>query len=204
MFLLLNMGYITRIYEALLNRKDKICSKSEIVEIINEYEKEFKCSLNIDNTVKYLSRHEYIKRIFHGYYYINSVDERKRGYRNYEDKELLFIVLNKFKIKWYLGLNSALYLEGKLWQVPRTVHILNNKFSGTKKVLSLKVRFFKIKEKLIFSIKKAKTTNKIKFFCSTKAKTYLDMVYLRISNHLIKNKQTMKYLKFYPKWVGKK
>ena len=198
------MVHIKRIYEALLNRREKVCLKSEIVQIINEYKKKFKCPLNIDNTVKYLSRHEYIKRIFNSYYYINSVDERKRGYRLYEDKELLFIILNKLKIKWYLGLRSALYIEGKSWQVPRTIHILNNKFSGTKKILSLKVIFFKIKEKLIFNIKKAVTTNKIPYFYSATAKTYLDLVYLRISDNLIKDNQTEKYIRYYPKWVGKK
>jgi predicted transcriptional regulator of viral defense system len=193
------MKQINRIYEALLNRREKVCHKSEIVDIIQEYKRKFKSKINITNTFKYLNRHNYLRRIFQGYYYINSVDERKRGYCSYKDKELLFIVLNKLKIKWYVGLNSALYLAGKFWQVPSVLHILNNKFSGIKKILSLKVKFYKIKEELVFGLKKA-----VNYSYSIPPKTYLDMVYLRISDKLIKSGQTKKYLKHYPKWVGKK
>lgn len=198
------MNYVSRIYEALLNRKEKVCHKSEIEEIIKEYKRVFKSPLSITNIIKYLSRHKYIKRIFQKYYYLNSIDERKRGFCLYEDKELLFIVLNKLGIKWYVGLNSALYLNGKSWQVPRRLHILNSKFSGAKNILSLKVDFSKIKESLFFGLKKAKTTNGVRYYYSTLAKTSLDMVYLKKSNKLIKNKQTKKYLKFYPEWLGKK
>ena len=81
---------ITRIYEAILNRVNKICDKSEIVLIIKEYNKKFNSKVNIGGAIKYLSRHDYIKRIFLSFYYINSLDERKRGYCKYEDKELLF------------------------------------------------------------------------------------------------------------------
>ena len=198
------MSHNAKVYEGLLNRKSKVCHKPEIIEIIKEYKKEFKCALKTGDAVKYLSRHKYIKRIFSSYYYVNSVDERKRGYCNYEDKELLFIVLQKLRIKWYLGLNSALYATGKVWQVPRTLHILNNRFSGKKNVLSLKIRFVRIKDKLIFGIKKARTENKAEYFYSMPAKTYLDMVYLRVSDKLMRNNQTTKYLQYYPKWVGKK
>jgi hypothetical protein len=194
-----------KIYEALLNRKGKVCRKQEIVEIAEEYKQKFKSPINISNTVKYLNRHKYAKRIFQSFYYINSADERKRGYCFYEDKEMLFIVLNKLGIKWYVGLGSALYLAGKSWQVPRVLHILNNKFSGEKKILSLKVRFFNVRMSLFsFGLKKSKTANKIEYYYSDAAKTSLDLLYLRKSDKLIKNKQTKKYLKFYPKWLGEK
>ena len=198
------MKHINRIYEALLNRKEKVCHKSEIVDIIKEYKKKFKSTLSITNTVKYLSRHNYIKRVFRSYYYLNSVDERKRGYCFYEDKELLFIVLNKLQMRWYVGLNSALYLAGKTWQVPRTLHILNNQLSGERKILELNVKFFKIKDLLFVGLKKQKTTHNIPYSYSTLPKTSLDMVYLRESDELRKGKQIKKYLKYYPKWLGKK
>jgi len=190
------MGDINKIYEALLNRKGKVCNKEEITEMIKEYKTKFKCKLDIENTIKYLSRHKYIKRIFQSYYYVNSMEERKRDYCECEDKDLLFIVLNKLNIKWYVGLGSALYLNKKIWQVPRVLHILNNKFSGVKKILSLKVRFFKIKDTLFFGLKKNKG-----YLYSDVSKSYLDMVYLKKIK--IKNKKK-EYLRYYPKWVGKK
>jgi len=195
---------ITKIYEALLNRVEKVCEKSKIVEIIKEFNKKFKTKVEINNAIKYLSRHNYIRRIFLGFYYINSVDERKRRYCKFEDRELLFLVLNKLNIKWHLGLSSALYESGKSWQVPIVISIINNKFSGKRKILGLKVRFYKIKERLIFALKSAKTKNNVKYFYSFPSKTHIDRVYLKISDKLIEDKDTKKYLKFFPQWVEKK
>ena len=197
------MGSIKKVYEALINRKGKVCHKSEIIKIIEEYKKKFKSHLNTGNTLKYLVRHNYLKRIFKKYYYINSYDERG-GYLKYEDKEIVFIVLNKLNIKWYVGLSSALYSSRKIWQVPTTLHIINNKLSGIKRILGLKIRFLKIKENLIFGIKKSHTTNNIPYYCSLPSKTYIDMVYFRMNDKLVKDKDTKKYLRYYPKWVGNK
>ena len=196
------MSKILTIYEALLNRKEKICHKSNIVEILKEYNKSIG-KINSDNAVKYLSRHKYIKRIILNYYYINSLDEKERNFCKYEDRELLFIVLNKLKIKWYFGLNSALYLLGKTWQTPNTITIINNKISGRRTVLGLRVRFIKIKESLIFGLKKGKTKNNIPYAYSNIAKTYLDLSYLRETDKLVSEKETKNYLKKYPKWLSK-
>ncbi len=198
------MSQINIIYEALLNRKERVCHRSELLGQIQEYKRRFKSKIHLPNTIKYLSRHKYLKRIFLGYYYINSVDERKRAYSLYEDKELLFIVLNKLGIRWYLGLNSALYLTGKIWQIPTVLHILNNRFSGERRILGRRVKFFKIKETLFFGLIRFRTRNKIEFYGSNPAKTFLDLVYLKKSDKLSKGKQVKSYLKHYPKWVGRK
>ena len=195
---------ITRIYEAILNRVNKICDKSEIELIIKEYNKKFNSQVDIERAIKYLSRHNYIKRIFLSFYYINSLDERKRGYRKYEDKELLFLVLNKLNLKWYLGLSSALYESGETWQIPLVISIINNKFSGKRKIMGFKVRFYKIKEKLIIGTKKNITKNNVEYTYSTLAKTYIDLVYFRISDKLTREKDTEKYLKYFPKWIEKR
>ena len=195
---------ITRIYEALLNRVNKVCDKIEIALIIKEYNKKFNSKVNIERAIRYFSRHHYIKRIFLSFYYINSLDERKRGYCKYEDKELLFLVLNKLHIKWYLGLSSALYEFGKSWQVPIVISIINDKFSGRRKILGINVRFYKVKEKLMFGVHKTKTKNGIDYTYSTLAKAYIDLVYFRISDKLIREKDTEKYLRHFPKWVEKK
>ena len=195
---------ITKIYEALLNRVEKICNKDEIVKIINEFNKRFKTKIEIKNAIKYLSRHGYIKRIFLSFYYINSIDEKKRKYCKFEDKDILFSVLNKLGVKWYLGLSSALYESGKIWQIPIVINIINNKFSGKRKILGFYIRFFKIKNKLIFALRLKKTKNNTNYYYSIPAKTYLDMVYFRINDKLIKDNDIKKYIKKFPKWIERK
>ena len=195
---------ISKIYEAILNRAEKVIKKEEIEKIICEFNKSFKENLNSESAVKYLSRHNYIKRIFLSFYYVNSIDERKRKYYKFEDKELLFSVLNKLNIKWYLGLSSALHESGKTWQAPVIINIINNKFSGKRKILNLNIRFYKVKDNLIFALKSGKTKNNIEYFYSEPSKTYIDIVYLRINNKLVNDKNTKKYLKRFPGWVEKK
>jgi len=185
----------------LLNR-GKIFSKLEITKIINDYNKMSKECIN--DLIKYLSRQGYIKRIFAGIYYINSFDERERGFSNFEDKELVFMALNKLSVKWYVGLSSALYLKGKTWQTPNQLSIVNIRFSGVKKVNGLKIKFYKIKEDLIFGLKRAKTGNNVDYFYSDPAKTYIDKVYFGETKRLIRVKNTINYLERYPKWVGKR
>ncbi len=197
-----NMSHINKIYEALLNRKEKVCSKSEILAIIDEYNHTFG-KINLNNALKYLSRHHYIKRIILQYYYINSLDEKKRHFCKYEDKELLFLVLHKLKVKWYIGLHYALYLLGKRWQGQNTLTIINNKLRGNKSVFGLKVRFLKVKWQFMIGINKDETKNNVTYFYSNLAKTYLDLVYFKESQKLIRTKNTSKYLKIYPKWLQK-
>lgn len=196
------MNIKNNLYEALLNR-EKILSKTEINKIIKEYEKKFSSKKSKD-LLKYLSRQNYIRRIFSSFYYINNFDEKNRKFAELEDKEILFIVLNKLNIKWYVGLRYSLYIQGKTWQTPNQISIINTKFSGIKKIFGLKVRFFKTKEKFIFGLKTTKTKHNIKYLYSNPAKTYIDMVYFRETNKLIRVKNTQDYLKRYSKWVGKK
>ena len=196
------MKMINTLYEALLNR-GTIFKKNEILKLLEEYKK-LKLKISNKNIIEYLSKHNYIKRIFLGYYYINSYDEKKRSFCNYSDKELIFSVLNKEKIKWYLGLNTAIYEQGKTWQTPNMINIINTKLSGKKTISGLKVKFIKTKENLIFGLKELKTENNISYFYSDPAKTYLDKVYFKESKQLVKVKNTQEYLKRYPKWVGKK
>ena len=196
------MNIKNNLYEALINR-GKILSKTEINKIIKEYETKFKDKKRVD-LLKYLSRQRYIRKIFSGFYYINTFDERNRKFSELEDKEVLFLVLKKLKIKWYVGLGYALYLQGKKWQTPNQISIINIKFSGIKRIFGLKVKFFKTKENFIFGLKTAKTNHNIEYSYSDPAKTYIDRVYFRETDNLIKVKNTQEYLKRYPKWVGKK
>lgn len=188
--------------EALLNR-GKIQSKAEIVRLMKDYEEKFGIKSRKD-MLKYLSRQNYIRRILAGFYYINSFDERQRGFCEFEDREVLFMALNKMKLKWYVGLGYSIYLQGKKWQTPNQISIVNTKFSGVKSIFGLKVRFYKTKESLFFGLKEMKTKKGIPFLYSDPAKTNIDRVYFGETNDLIRVKNTQEYLKRYPKWVGKK
>ena len=195
------MGKLKSVYSALLNRGEKIMKRKEIVKLIEDYNKIEKIS--IANALWYLSRQRYIKRIFLDYYYINSIEEREQKFYRYLDKELLFLVLNKLDIKWYLGLTSARYSGGEIWQTPNMLIIINNKFSGNRSIMGFKTRFIKLKESLIFALVKGKTDKGIEYYYSNKEKTGLDEVYLSKKGRVAKDKKTKIYLKKYPKWLQK-
>ena len=197
------MGKLKTIYLAILNRNEKIIKKEKIVGIIKEYNKKFG-KVSIYNSLWYLSRYNYIKRIFLDYYYINSLEEKGLGTCKYEDKELLFEILNKEKVKWYLGLTSAKYYLGEIWQFPTRMTIVNNRFSGKRKIKDAAVKFIKIKEKLIFALISKKTKNKIKFYYSDIQKTNLDFLYIRQINEIPIDKKTREYAERFPKWLFKK
>lgn len=197
------MGKLKTIYLAILNRNEKIIKKEKIVGIIKEYNKKFG-KVSIYNSLWYLSRYNYIKRIFLDYYYINSLEEKGLGTCKYEDKELLFEILNKEKVKWYLGLTSAKYYLGEIWQFPTRMTIVNNRFSGKRKIEDATVKFIKIKEKLIFALISKKTKNKIKFYYSDIQKTNLDFLYIRQINEIPIDKKTREYAERFPKWLFKK
>jgi len=195
------MGKLKSVYFALLNRGEKIMKNKEIVKLAEDYNKIEKIS--IADAIWYLSRQRYIKRIFLDYYYINSIEERERKFCKYLDKELLFLVLNKINLKWYLGLTSARYSSGEIWQTPNLIIIINNKFSGNRIIMGFKTRFIKLKKNLIFALIKGKTDKGIEYYYSDKEKTELDEVYLSRKGKVIKDKKTRNYLKRYPKWLQK-
>ncbi len=196
------MGKLKSIYSALLNRGEKIMKRKEIVKLIEDYNNKIE-KVSIINALRYLSRLNYIKRIFLDYYYINSIEERERNFCNYMDKELLFLVLNKLKIKWYLGLTSARYSQGEIWQIPNIPIIINNRISGNRLIVDLKIKFIKIKENLIFGLIKKKTDKGVEYYYSNKEKTELDDIYLSRKGKVAKDKKTRNYLKRYPKWLQK-
>src|SRR3989344_2913398 len=171
------MKVINTLHESLLNR-GKIFKKNEILNLLEEYKK-LKFKVTHKNIIEYLSKHKYIKRIFLSYYYINSYDERKRNFCNYSSRELIFYVLNKEKIKWYLGLDTAFYEQGKTWQTPSRINIINTRISGKRIISGTNIRFIKTKENLIFGLKEAETKNGIIYFYSDPAKTYIDKVYFK-------------------------
>ena len=166
------------IIDKLRSKKEKILSKEEIIKTIKDYQRIYKVKLNLISLWTYLRKDNYIKRILGDYYYVYSLEERYNHYCNFSEGELVFLVLEKMKLRWYLGLESALKENKIIWQALNIIVVVNDYFSGIKKLGNTKFKFIKTKEnRLNFGLIKAETNNKITYFYSDLEKTYLDFLY---------------------------
>ena len=166
------------IINKLRSKKEKILSKGEIIKIIEEYGKIYKIKVNLLSLWTYLRKDMYIKRVLWDFYYVYSLEERHNHYCNFSEEELVFLVLEKMRLKWHLGLESALKENKIIWQALNIIIIVNNRFSGIKKFGNSKFKFIKTKEKrLSFGLIKARTNNKVPYTYSDLEKTYLDFLY---------------------------
>lgn len=200
-----------KIIDKLRLNHEKILNKEEIIKIIKEYSKIYKTKVNLISLWTYLRKDSYIKRILGDYYYVYSLEERYNKYCKFSEEELIFLVLEKMKIKWYLGLESALKENRITWQALNIVTIVNNHFSGVKKLGNSKFKFIKTKDKKFeFGLIKKKTNNSAGYFYSDLEKTYLDFLYFSsykgkdiksLKKNLdfkIENSKVIKYAKHYP------
>ncbi len=123
----------------------------------------------------------YLLTIFRGIYYIKSYEEKKFNTLKYSSYELLSIGLEKKKIKWYFGLNTAIKFLGLTHEVFPVNIVINNKFNRKKsmKIAGSNFLFIKLKPSLFFGIIKKKTENNVSLYHSRLEKTLLDMVYLK-------------------------
>ena len=167
-----------KIIDKLRLNHEKILSKEEIIKTIKEYSKVYKTRVNLISLWTYLRKDNYIKRILGDYYYVYSLEERYNHYCKFSEEELVFLVLEKMKIKWYLGLENALKENKITWQALNIITIVNNHFSGIKKLGNSKFKFIKTKDnKFKFGLIKKKTNNLVTYFYSDSEKTYLDFLY---------------------------
>jgi len=166
-----------KIIDKLRENPKKIMHKEEIIKTIKEYSRIYKTKVNLVSLWTYFRKDKYIKRILGDYYYIYSLEERYNRYCRFSEEELIFLVLEKMKVKWYLGLESALKENKLIWQALNTVTVINNRFSGIKKLGNSKFKFIKTKNRFEFGLVKKKTNNSIAYFYSDQEKTYLDFLY---------------------------
>ncbi|HUS49238.1 MAG TPA: hypothetical protein VMZ91_03690 [Candidatus Paceibacterota bacterium] len=180
-----------RIIDKLRLNHEKILIKDEITKTIKEYSRVYKTKVNLISLWTYLRKDNYVKRILGNYYYVYSLEERYNHYCKFSEEELIFLVLEKMKIKWYLGLESALKENKITWQALNIVTIINNHFSGIKKLGNSKFRFIKTKNnKFKFGLIKKKTNNSVTYLYSDLEKTYLDFLYF--SSYKGKDIKTLK------------
>ena len=132
----------------------------------------------------------YLITIFRGVYYLKSYEEKKLNFLKYSSYELLALGLEKKRIKWYFGLNTALKFLNITHEVFPINIVINDKFNRTKpiKVAGSSFFFIKLKPSLFFDIKEAKTENSISLYYSRLEKTLLDMIYLKKNVNLIEYK----------------
>lgn len=167
-----------KIIDKLRLNKEKIISKEEILKIIKEYERIYRIEVNLISLWTYLRKDRYIKRILGDYYYVYSLEERHDDYCHFSEEELIFLVLEKMKVRWYLGLETALKENKISWQAFTIAIIINNRFSGFKKLGNSGFKFIKTKEKRFnFGLIENRTNNNVRYFYSDLEKTYLDFLY---------------------------
>jgi len=184
---------------------EKVVSKKQLT-------KTFRDVLQVnysENIIVQLRKNKDILYVFKGYYYIVNPNEKKGSFTKYSTNEMVYVILNKLNIKWYLGLESALERNTLIWQAVVNPVIINSEFSGKRTILGVNFQFHKMRrEKFNFGCVKKTTKNRITYYYSDPEKTYLDYLHLHkkppseIST--INNRQLQSYLKQYSKNFRKK
>ncbi len=163
-----------------------------------------------ENIIINLRRSRDILYVFKGYYYVLDSREKEGSYIEYSINEMVYAILNKLNIRWYLGLYSALERNNIIWQGVVNPIILNSNISGEKKILDIKYQFHKVKRELLdFGHSKKITKNRITFYYSDPEKTYIDFIYFNKKPpselSAVKNNEKLRlYLKNYSKNFKKK
>ena len=186
--------------------KDRLISKKQLTRTLRDVLQD-KYSENI---VVKLRKNREIIYVLKGYYYLLNPKEKEGFYTEYTTSEMVYTILNKLNIKWYLGLYSALERNNIIWQGVVNPIIVNSELSGEKKIFGVKYQFHKMKRELFdFGHIKKKTKNRITFYYSDPEKTYIDFIYFNkeppseLSN-VKKNEKMRSYLKNYSKNFKKK
>ena len=181
--------------------KEKLVSKKQL-------ERAFRNVLQTkysENIIVNLRKNRDILYIFKSYYYLLDPREKKGSYTEYSTNEMVYAILNKLNIKWYLGLYSALERNNIIWQGVVNPIIVNSELSGEKKILGVKYQFHKLKRELLdFGRIKKTTKNRITFYYSDPEKTYIDFIYFNKNppselSNVAKNEKLRLYLKNYSK-----
>ncbi len=186
--------------------KDKLVSKKQLVTAFRDVLQDKYSEKIIVN----LRKNKEIIYVFKGYYYLLNPKEKEGEYTEYSTSEMVYTVLNKLNIKWYLGFYSALEGNNIIWQGVVNPTIVNSNISGEKKILGVKYQFHKMKRDLLsFGYIRMITKNRITFYYSDPEKTYIDFIYFNKNppselSAFKKNEKLKLYLKNYSKNFRKK
>ena len=167
---IMKMAYSILVRKILLIDK-RYLSKEEIKEIC------IKLKLSYTNAINYLLTNKYIYRIFRGFFYVPSIEERKLNSTTPIVFEAISKAMEYKKIKnWYFGLETAIKNSNITHESFSIDYVISDTIFRPKPIIILgrKIKFIKLKKDLCnFGIKKEK------YPFSDLEKTILDIAYLK-------------------------
>jgi predicted transcriptional regulator of viral defense system len=183
--------------------------KSEVSEVCRRF------GADPDATVNFMISYGYFIRVLRGLYYVKTPEEfaLKKAADVYK---VLFLGLNKLKVKWYFGLYTALRLNGLTHEFSDTLFVINDRVYRPKeiKVAGEKVKFIKLAGRLVDL---GVVSSEGKRFSDVE-KTLLDLVYISRYRSLpegkivslideyrerVSSSKLKEYLEVYPEAVGR-
>src|SRR3989338_9757283 len=137
---------MTKIDTILREAKGKILTREDFDSLANKY------GFNKLTLRKVMLNKGYLVTIFRGVYYLKDYEEKKLNSLKYSPYELLSLGLEKKKVKWYFGLNTALKFLGLTHEVFPVNIVINDTFNRTKsmKIAGSNFFFIKLKRSLFF------------------------------------------------------
>lgn len=199
---------MNQVYKVMVLRKMKYVTSDQIDEFCKAL------GSNTAGTIKTLQSNGYLERILRGIFYVRDLEEAELGRNKISTFELL---KNGLKLKnvdrWYLGLQSALKINGMTHEVTLTEYVMNDTIfrQNPINIAGTPVLFIKVKQSLFdFGIVDEPIPH------SDPEKTILDMIYLdrykgrkdawiatEVSDHLssLEKLKLMEYSRYYPKTV---
>lgn len=159
--------------------------------------------------LKQLRENKKIKYIFQNYYYVLSETERKTNILEYSNLEIVYTILNKLNLNWYVSFEKGLEINNVVWQSHKTISVVNNKISKKCKIRGIQYHFRKTQKKHIFGYESNKISSGITQNIGYNEKIAIDYVYFRkdIPLELLKVldfKKIESYLNLYSKGFQKK
>ncbi len=131
---------------------------------------------NYNNTIRYLTAHDYLLRIFKGIFYVRSFDEIKMGRQGYSYLELVARGMElKGVTNWYFGLRTALKLNNVTHEHFTVDYVLNDTIFRSRpiSIAGSSFKFIKMKKDMLsFGVVSGKYRH------SDLEKTILDIIYL--------------------------
>jgi len=146
-----------------------VTTRSEFNEICRRFRASYM------DTVNFMISYGYLVRILRGLYYVKTIEEFKLR-KSIDVRSMISLGMEKLKIHWYFGLNTALKLNGLTHEFFRTTFVINDSIYRPKeiKIAGEEVKFLKLRDNLLgFGVIAEKG---IKF--SDPEKTILDLVYV--------------------------
>jgi len=160
------------IWRKLLIEGNKVVTSDRIRRIADELGKDYTRALG------YLLEHGYLTRVFRGVFYVNNQKERESSSFERSIYEIVGDALTVKSVKhWYLGLETALRINGLTHEYFTVNFVITDSYRTTKviEIADAKFKFLKRRrEHFTFGLER-----KYNLVFSDREKTILDLVYKR-------------------------